>query len=283
MESQSFGQYLLERKVISPNQLLRAFDFQEQASPRFCEAAIALGLLTETEKDQLLTLQQQKTLRVGEVAVQMGLLSGVQVDMVLRYQKSSHLLLGEALVATNCMPRADLTVHLNDFKKAQHAWITQGLPGRLDPTGIAAPAVLSLMRFLTEVARFPSTLGDWTVQRRPELPRPTASAVAELRGDVRGAIGLVGPLSVCAELVSAMMGEPVDKRDRAVVEDGLAEFLNLVGGDLSERVAEQGKLVEVVLPAPGHLPEAGVRDHLICASLSVPGGELVLAILSRLG
>lgn len=284
MDLLNFGQYLLELRSVTPNQLLRAFDYQTQASPRFCEAAIALGLINDEQRDRLLQLQTIQGGRVGEVALRAELLTEAQVERVLRYQKSSHLMIGEALVATGSMVRADLQRRLEEFRKAQFAWINDGFPGRIDPTGLMAPAVLSTMRFLTEIANFPSRLGSCTVQERPEVPRPAASAVATLAGDFTGAIAVVGPLSVCAQLVTAMIGEPVDEADRAGIEDGLAEFLNLVGGDVVGRVAEgNGRHLEVVLPQPGRLPEAGPMDHLVSARLSVPGGELVLAVLAHLG
>jgi CheY-specific phosphatase CheX len=146
-----------------------------------------------------------------------------------------------------------------------------------------APAVLATMRLLTQVAHFPSRLGECVVQQPLEVPPPSASAIAELSGLSGGYISLLAPLTVCAELVAAMIGEPVEANNRTGIEDGLTEFLNLVGGDLVARVAEDAHTLEVMLPRPGGLPELSRTDHLVAARLHVPGGDLVLSVLTRLG
>src|SRR6266702_8142669 len=93
-----FGQYLVEKNIVSREHLLQAIELQDAVNLSVGATAVAMGILTEVDVERINQAQRSEDLRFGDLAVKLGLLIDEQFQQVLARQKSSHLYIGEALV-----------------------------------------------------------------------------------------------------------------------------------------------------------------------------------------
>ena len=98
--------------------------------------------------------------------------------------------------------------------------------------------------------------------------------------DESGEIALRASHSICARIASSMLGEPVAPDNAATVLDAVAEFLNVVGGNLSAAAARMGKKLELSAPKAGGLPPPTTEQHMIIARLGAPEGEIEFVVLT---
>lgn len=277
-----FGQFLLESGVISPQQLLAAIAYQDKMNLKFGETAIQLGLLDKGRLERIFARQRQEDLKTGEAGVKLGFLTNAQVDQVLRAQKNSHVMIGEALVKTGALTDATLAEQLAAFKKDQDSYqLCSGLPRQKDPTGLAAPAIDLTLKLLLRLGHLQVKLVDirYAVVK-PHDPN-WHSIRLPFSGDHDGEIALRASSRVCAQIASAMMGEPVPPDARAVIVDAVSEFLNLVGGNLAAVGARQGKKVELSPPRLGDVQVEG-RDAVV-ALIGTPDGAIECLVTTAAG
>ncbi|MFE8700154.1 hypothetical protein ACFYKX_06005 [Cytobacillus sp. FJAT-54145] len=117
MFSQYFGHYLLNRGLITKEQLTDALEFQQSVHVKFGVIAVDEGYMTAVQVDEVHEKQKQVDKRFGEIAVELGYLTNDQVDDMLSSQKQNHLLLAQALVDREYMTIDAFSKALNDYKK----------------------------------------------------------------------------------------------------------------------------------------------------------------------
>ncbi|BDH60484.1 hypothetical protein MTP04_06140 [Lysinibacillus sp. PLM2] len=116
MFSQYFGHYLLNRGLITREQLADALEFQKSVHVKFGVVAVDEGFMTTTQVEEVHEKQKQMDKRFGEIAVELGYLTEEQVEALISLQKQSHLYLAQALVDRGYMTIDEFGSALNDFK-----------------------------------------------------------------------------------------------------------------------------------------------------------------------
>lgn len=110
-----FGQFLLAEGYITAPQLLAALEYQEQFNARLGEYAVALGLLTLFDAQQIHARQVEKDLLFGQAALELQLLTKEQLRQVMAAQRNDHVLLGEALCKLGYVDQAVIARALADL------------------------------------------------------------------------------------------------------------------------------------------------------------------------
>ena len=85
-----FGQYLVEKGVVSREVLLQAIELQESVNLSVGAVAISMGLLTEADVERINQAQRTEDLRFGDMASKLGLLNQEQFQQVLTKQKNNY-------------------------------------------------------------------------------------------------------------------------------------------------------------------------------------------------
>ncbi|MEH7123609.1 hypothetical protein V7127_10160 [Bacillus sp. JJ1773] len=117
MFSQYFGHYLLNKGLLTTEQLKQALDQQKSTHVKFGVIAVDKGFLTSAQVEEIHEKQKKQDKRFGEIAVDLGLLSNDQVEQMLAAQKSNHLLLAQSIVDNNLMTIDEFSNSLNEYKK----------------------------------------------------------------------------------------------------------------------------------------------------------------------
>ena len=75
MYTQFFGNYLLNKNIITQEQLLLALNKQSKTHVKIGTLAIHAGYMTASEAEQIFIMQTHRDKRFGELAVEMGYMS----------------------------------------------------------------------------------------------------------------------------------------------------------------------------------------------------------------
>lgn len=116
MYSQYFGNYLLNKHIISIEELLKALDYQKNIHVKLGVMAINSGYMSAEDVEKIHRKQSRVDKRFGEIAIEMGLLTVNQLDELLGSQKNGHLRLSQALLDLDILSITELNNHLDDYK-----------------------------------------------------------------------------------------------------------------------------------------------------------------------
>jgi hypothetical protein len=252
MFNQYFGNYLLEKNILKPEDLRKVLEQQKSVKVKLGVLAIDTGYMNAAQVSRIHGLQAVKDRRFGELAVEEGFLTPAQLDELLRAQEKSNTLLGQALIEKGLFTYEKYEEVLRQYR--QDANLTedelQALQ-RNDITKITELLLKSLSGgqnrlirdylelFIRNVVRFI----DDDVRLEPAVE--TASypfdylVTQRIEGEYDFFSGFAAPESVLAQFASIYAEEELEEMNE-YAEDALAEFLNCQNGLFLSNLSHQG-------------------------------------------
>lgn len=97
MFSQLFGHYLIDKRIITPDEYRATIENQLKVRVKLGTIAIAEGMLTEKQVDDINRLQMQQDKRFGDIAVEKGLLTDDQICALLAKQGNPYMQFVESI------------------------------------------------------------------------------------------------------------------------------------------------------------------------------------------
>lgn len=241
-----FGQFLLERDIITPQALLKALSLQDQNNEQLGTIAVRRGLMTLQDVAALHRAQRTTDKRLGELAVGRGLIDHDQANALLEEQRRAYVRLGEALVRTGALTRDILERELAVFEAEQIAAVAPAGPA-IEPQGALVERTLRLTQTLFHrLAHVTVKLGG--MGSAPSVAFPHA-AVADI-GPSR--LYLAYEAAVAHRVTCGMLGFEAENLDPADMNGSLTEFLSA----LVTQLGSSGNAR--IMPLPEPLP-AGAR------------------------
>lgn len=263
-----FGQFLVEKGIISREKLLEALDLQQETNLKFGEMALSMGLITARDVDRVHQMQRSDDLRFGDIAVKIGILTEAQVEQVLTKQKNSYLYIGGALVKLGALSEMELEHHLKAFQADQAPYCVD----RIEiPAGVPTPDFWEMAADLT--FKMLTRVAD--LHHRSEAPRLIDRidpnflvATIEFTGAVKGSYSLSVSPEIRTAIARGVLKETnVENEPEEVLDDTVMEFVNIVCGNVAAKGAQLGHAVDI---AP---PEA-IRPE---APIEIPNGHIGVA------
>lgn len=283
MPVQFFGQYLLEKKIISREQLLEAVAHQESQNLKLGEHAVRQNYLTQSQADSINHLQQTQDLRFGDAAVELGLLTPAQVDELVTIQRNSHVYLGEAIVRKEFATKEIIDKALKSFQDDQAAYRAESMD--LERFGVPdhnlfESAIDLTQKLLLRMWDVQCKLGEPTVQIGNTRISGTAVQV-EFSGQFNTRFILAADTAIVAKGAAKVLRE--DDPDEETCDDLLREFANVVSGNVVAILAKIGKSCEIQPPVSvGEEIDLGPAKGLVMPIVTPDGnGTLVLTFVSN--
>ncbi|MBU4439064.1 MAG: hypothetical protein L6276_07980 [Acetobacterium sp.] len=136
MFNQYFGNYLLEKKLIKPEELKMVLAEQKSVKVKLGVLAIDSGYMNAEQVDKIHQLQTAKDKKFGELAIEAAYLTENQLTELLNAQKQSNSLLGQVLIekglfsleqyeAVLCQYRADAQLTNDEIRAMENNDVTQ--------------------------------------------------------------------------------------------------------------------------------------------------------------
>lgn len=117
MFSQYFGQYLLNEKYLTAEQLKTSLEYQKSVRLKLGVLAINAGYMNAKQATQVHEMQAKVDKRFGELAVEASYLKEEQVEELLSSQKFGHLLLAQAIIDKEYMSLEKFEAAIVEYKK----------------------------------------------------------------------------------------------------------------------------------------------------------------------
>lgn len=116
MYTQFFGNFLLSRNVVTPEQLILAIGKESTSHIKLGTLAMYHNLMTANEVDDIVIAQTHEDKHFGELAVERHYLTEDQVNRLLSEQSPEYLLLGQILIEEGIITNADLEDLIIDYE-----------------------------------------------------------------------------------------------------------------------------------------------------------------------
>lgn len=117
MFSQLFGNYLVDKDIISLEDYKTAIEQQMAVRVKLGTIAIADGLLTEDEVESINKMQMQFDKRFGDIAIEKGLLTSEQIEELLKKQGNPYMQFIQVLIESSKLTATVLDKTLSAFQK----------------------------------------------------------------------------------------------------------------------------------------------------------------------
>lgn len=116
MYAQFFGNFLLNRKVVTPEQLVDAINKESSSRIKLGTLAMYHNLMTAKEIDDIVVAQTHEDKHFGEIAIELQYLTEEQVNQLLSEQSPDYLLLGQILIEENILTNAQFESLIVDYE-----------------------------------------------------------------------------------------------------------------------------------------------------------------------
>ncbi len=254
-----FGAFLVERGVITREQLFEALEEQKKTNLKLGEHAIRLGYLTPEQVEEIRKLQKREEIRFGEAAVRLGYLTPEQVEQLIRIQKSSHKLLGDILVSKGFITRETLERELKLFEAEQRVYMTEMvyLPEGVKNRDFINIVVDLTKKFLLRTCDINTKFGDFSFEEYKSSGN--FDVQVDISGDVKVKV-VFSPPERLGELLVKEYGIPDSPLMR---KDAIYEFMNIVMGNSAAKMERLGKRISISVPKVPNISGKSFKYNLI--------------------
>ena len=287
MYTQFFGNFLLEKNLITKEQLLKALESQKGQRLRLGTLAIHSGLLTAAEVNHIHGVQTHENKRFGELAMELGYLTSVQIDKLLSAQTPSYLQLCQALVDLNYLSAEDFESAMEeyqlmhqlsdlDFSNEQYDKVALLIARFFTDQLINDPGCYAsyITLFFNNIVRFIGQ--DFTPSKviiRDDLEAEAARmAIQKVKGKYSLITGIAMEEDALISFASRYAGEEFYENDE-FTQAALEDFLNLHNGLFAVNISNQ-EAEELELDPPEYVTEELERREYYVIPLDFPFGEV---------
>ena len=249
MRTLLFGQFLLERGIISAEQLKQALDYQRDNNRVIGDIALEMGFLDEKSISHIIERQRGDDKDFGSIALEENLLQPIELDNLLREQQRVHLRLGEILVKLEFINHWDLVNELVSFEEIRSVEDEEPEDGvdisenpSLNFLNVFSRVLPRMTRGVLLPGGFYPTIG---------MPESNVNFHIRLSGSVQMDVLVIIPDYEYEELSEAVVdsvNKDNEETDKKSFEQSLQKIME-VAGELFvkklERAGLQEKLVEV--------------------------------------
>jgi CheY-specific phosphatase CheX len=281
-----FGQYLLEKNIIKPHELIEAVEYQNLKNLFFGEYAISKGYLTQEDVERIKNEQRHLDMKFGEIAVRLGLLTPAQVEEILTMQKNDHVFIGEALVEKGFLTRDVLERELRLFKEDQKRYLTGNI---IIPPGVRHPEIVREMVSITQ--KMLQRLSHLNIKINHgfigniEPKRNFLLISVILHGSAHYEYAFSTSQEMSRLIASAFINVDPQNEQTEILSDGVREFCNITCGNIIARLALQGKKMDINPPEEIVFSDDGY--HLVRGRKAIyyplisPVGESILILIEE--
>ena len=228
-----FGQHLLEKDILSKDQLVASINYQKSKILKLGEIAVTKGFISEKDAAKINNEQKRTDMRFGDLAVNMGLITAEQLEQMITIQKNNHIYLGEAIVACGFLDQATVDHELSQFKKEQSSIPPVEIMIKED---VAHREILEIMADLTcklllRVGDMQSKTGQVSTTDGP-ITNLGVVSILDFKGDIACRYVLNVSWDVGMQIAKRTFKKDDLPMDKELIVDTISEFVNVVCGNV---------------------------------------------------
>lgn len=260
MFNQYFGNFLLEKKIITAKQLKEVLELQKLVRVKIGVLAIDNGFMNAKEVLEVHKLQSIKDKKFGEIAIEEGYLTKEKLEELLRKQKKSMVLLGQALINKGYITfqrYEEILIQFKDesgfsfeeFNAIRNNNLEKIVPMfvKIQEGSLSTILHKYIQLFVRNIARFIDV--DVVLGKAEKIDSKAFDNLVyqKIDGAHRIFSALEGDKEVVTKFASIYAEEQCEEVDE-IVQDSLGEFLNCTNGLFLSGLSNSG--VELELSPP---------------------------------
>lgn len=237
MPAKFFGQFLLERGVISRDVLLDAITYQKSIHQPLCALALEKGYLTPVQLEELDADHKESDKKFLELAVKKNMLRFEQLEELGKLQSERWMFLGEALVEKGHLSLVKLQELLEEYRKEQQIKDTDldtVLADVPEKDVISSFLQLTVDLFLHYTKQIVEVI---SVEKTDFDPKGISYIFSQhVTGDKNFHYALALPEALTLSIASYILREEIKEMCDTVL-DAVSEFVNVVIGNGCTRLS----------------------------------------------
>ncbi len=244
-----FGQFLMEKGIVTKEALLKAIALQDSTNLKFGEMAGSMGLITSAQIERVHNAQRSEDLPFGDMCVKLGILTGSPLKAVLAKQKADHLFIGDALIKVGAIKAEDLPKHLAAFKADQSPYVVDkvAIPAGVESPDLWEAAADLTYKMLSRVANLTVRPGKCVMVKH--FDAHDMGVAIRMTGSVAARYLLSVSTDVRDSIARAMLKtDDLSKEREEMLTDTVMEFVNIICGNIAAKAAQMGKVIEIAPP-----------------------------------
>lgn len=250
MLTQFFGNYLVEKKLITTEQLLNALKHKHENNQTMAAMALSLGYMTEEEAEDVHNMQVVRNDEFISLALKMNYLTSLQAAELEEAQHFGYLLLARSILELGYCNLEEMSNAIADYEfdfqlsfsnclnfdkdKIQemiHKYYNFLDDGEITPAEEYAIMLMNnLIRFVGDDFRLAGKL-----EKIPYMPN-MLEVTQHITGEIRGGTAVIGYKDFMDEFAARYAGEELDEEDTSIA---VQDFLNQHNGLFSMTLSEE--------------------------------------------
>ena len=250
------GNYLVETNKITKEQLIQVLEKQDSVRVKLGLIAVAEGMMTLAQAEEVNRLQAIMDKRYGDIAVSKGYLTDDQVGKLLKMQGNSYMTFIQTLVDSSFISMNDMDEMVNSFRQA-NGYSNSEIDAlksddvdRIIPlfvpeygkqfTEIIATAVRTLIRLIDRHA--------YIGKAEMVSAFPASAQVSQALSGDNGVINCFSEGSGALLNVCSVFGQEEFPELDMDALDAAGELLNCINGLYVSSLSRDGKFLELMPP-----------------------------------
>lgn len=232
MSNKFLGQFLLEKGIITPQQLLTALELQKEFNPSLGQLAVKQGYIDNDAANKINLEQQRTDQRFGDLAISLGYMDNTQVDELFNVQQSTRKFFGEILVEQGFIDHATLEAELSEHKalKQQAELELDNAINNHQHQKLITNTLQTFVKSFTRIPKIPTQVsgvlaGTPKVSDDHYVVSQRANMVQTFK------IGMVAPSELMKVLGTNFLGFDTSANE-ALYTDAVSELLNIILGNV---------------------------------------------------
>ncbi len=286
MFAQLFGKYLVEKSVIKEDAYQEIIDKQKSVRVKLGTIAVAEGMLTLEQTEEINHLQRQQDRRFGDIAIDKGWLTPEQMNVLLSKQGNAYLQFVELMTELTGLTASDADQLVRAFQKDSGYTEAEMEALKADDIDKLIPLyIISSKPYVADIAglvcrnltRFISS--DYYIdkaQRANELPYKHFTG-QELLGDDSVFIGIAvnDEDQSFLKVASAFSREDISSVG-ASAYDAVGEFINVTSGLLATDLSK--KEINIDMEPPVSFKAQNAEGNFYALPIYLEGHRMDLII-----
>ncbi len=232
MSNKFLGQFLLEKGIITPAQLLKALELQKEFNPSLGQLAINQGYIDNDAANKINLEQQRTDQRFGDLAISLGYMTLTQVDELFSVQQSTRKFFGEILVEQGFINQAMLEDQLKEHQalKQQAELSLDNAISNHPHHALITNTLETFVKSFTRIPKIPTQVSN-VITQIPALTNDQYIISQQANLPQTFKIGVIAPSELMKTLGTSFLGFDTSSNE-ALYIDAVSELLNIILGNV---------------------------------------------------
>ncbi len=282
------GKYMLEKRLITKEQLGHVFRVQENNRAKIGVIAVSEKLITIAQAEQVNALQASMDMRFGDIAIEKGYLTQAQLNRLLELQGNAYLTFVQAIVDEGFFSMEQINKIEADYQSELGLTATDMMELKSDDIDRIVPIFLEdkdeqlKAMFIMGIKAMYRLIDNHIYIGKAYTTTSVRGEVfgyQQFHGDENATVGICGKYADIQKVaISYTKEEFIETEEDAL--DALCEFINCVNGLYATERSKNNRMIELEPPEFSVSYTEARGEKITVMPIYISGGEMAFLVAS---